>query len=126
MIGSVHIELEDDIKTKQIYELTRKLRMEIFDEFGMILTFGIYAINQKDPIVIKIMDEINKYILDIDGIIQMHAFYINFETKQLSFDIVVDFNVNDKFALRDSIVDKLKKGYPDYTIFIAIDTYISD
>ncbi len=126
MIGSVHIELEEDITTKQIYELTRKLRMDMYDEFGIILTFGIYAINQKDPRVIKIMEEINKYILDIDGIIQMHAFYINFEAKQLSFDIVVDFNVDDKFALRDSIADQLKKDYPDYTIFIAIDTYISD
>lgn len=126
MIGSVHIELEENVTTKQIYELTRKLRMDMFDQYGIILTFGIYAANTEDPIVKKIMKEINDYLLKIDGIVQMHAFYINFEAKQLSFDIVVDFNVDDKFALRDSIKDHLKEIYPDFDIFIAIDTFISD
>ncbi len=126
MIGSVHIELEESITTKQIYELTRKLRMDMYDEYGIILTFGIYAANTEDPFVIDIMNKINTYISGIDGILQMHAFYINFEAKQLSFDIVVDFNVEDKYALRDSIVVKLKEDYPDFDIFIAIDTFISD
>ena len=126
MIGSVHIELEENITTKQIYELTRKLRMDMYDEYGIILTFGIYAANTEDPFVIEIMNKIKKYISNISGIIQMHAFYINFEAKQLSFDIVVDFNVDDKFALRDSIVEHLKEEYPDFEIFIAIDTFISD
>lgn len=126
MIGSVHIELEENITTKQIYELTRKLRMNMYDKYGIILTFGIYAANTDNPLVVGIQDKISKYIEDIPGILQIHAFYINFETKQLSFDIVVDFNIDDKFALRDSIVDHLKESYPDYDIFIAIDTFISD
>ena len=126
MIGSVHIELEENVTTKQIYELTRKLRMKMYEEYGILLTFGVYATNKNDPRVIEIMEAINKYILNINGIIQMHAFYINFEEKQLSFDIVVDFNVDDKFALRDSIAKHLKEKYPDYSIFIAIDTFITD
>ncbi|MDC7236931.1 MAG: cation diffusion facilitator family transporter [Sphaerochaetaceae bacterium] len=126
MIGSVHIELDEKITTKEIYELTRKLRMDMFDQYGIILTFGIYAANSEDPKVKEIMEMINTYILKIDGIIQMHAFYINFEAKQLSFDIVVDFNIEDKFALRDSIKDHLQQIYPTFDIFIAVDTYFSD
>lgn len=126
MIGSVHIELEEKITTKQIYELTRKLRMDMYEDYGIILTFGIYATNIEDPIVIEIMNKIDKYLSTIPGIIQMHAFYINFEAKQLSFDIVVDFNIDDKFALRDSVVTHLKHEYPDFEIFIAIDTFITD
>ena len=126
MIGSVHIELGEEITTKQIYELTRNLRMQIYDKYGIILTFGIYAANTSDPKVKEIQDKISSYIAEIPGILQIHAFYLNFVAKQLSFDIVVDFNIENKEALRDGIIEHLKKSYPDYDIFIAIDTFITD
>jgi len=126
MIGSVHVEIDESITTKEIFELTRKLRMNMFDEYGILLTFGVYATNQKDSKVVEIEESINSYVVSIDGILSMHAFYINFEAKQLSFDIVIDFKVEDKLELRDSIVKRLKKQYPHYAIFVAIDTLITD
>ncbi len=126
MIGSVHIEIDESVTTKEIFELTRKLRMNMFDEYGILLTFGVYATNQKDSRVIEIEESINSYVVSIDGILSMHAFYINFEAKQLSFDIVVDFKVDDKIYLRDSIVKHLKKQYSDFDIYVSIDTLITD
>ncbi|MGD1821566.1 MAG: cation diffusion facilitator family transporter [Pleomorphochaeta sp.] len=126
MIGSVHIELDENIKTKDIFELTRKLRLDMYEEYGILLTFGIYATNSDDKNIVEIYNKINKYVVSIEGILSMHAFYINSSAKQLSFDIVVDFSIEDKFSLRDSIVSKLKEDYPNFDIFIAIDTFISD
>ncbi len=126
MIGSVHIEIDELITTKEIFELTRKLRMNMFDEYKILLTFGVYATNKKNSKVVAIEDSINSYVVSIEGILSMHAFYINFEAKQLSFDIVIDFKVEDKLALRDSIVKRLQKQYPNYHIFVSIDTLITD
>lgn len=126
MIGSVHIEIDESVTTKDLFELTRRLRMNMFDDYGILLTFGVYATNQKDSRVVEIEESINSYVVSLDGILSMHAFYINFEVKQLSFDIVVDFKVEDKIALRNSIVKQLEKQYPDFAIYVSIDTLITD
>ena len=127
MIGSVHIEVKETLDAKQLYILTRRLRLEMFYKYGVLLTFGIYAANTKNPEVLQLQGEISKYVTSIEGVIQIHAFYVDFELNQMSFDVVLDFKVEDKFALRDSILDHLKSEYPAFNeIFIAIDTLITD
>lgn len=127
MIGSVHIEVKETLEAKQLYNVTRKLRLEMYYKYGILLTFGIYAANTRNPEVLHLQSEISKYVTSIEGVIQIHAFYVDFELNQMSFDIVLDFNVEDKFALRDSILEYLKSEYPTFhNIFIAIDTLITD
>ena len=45
VIGSVHIEVEDDLTAREIHLLTRKISEEIYKKYGVILTIGIYATN---------------------------------------------------------------------------------
>jgi cation diffusion facilitator family transporter len=127
MIGSVHIEVKETLDAKQLYVLTRRLRLEMYYKYGILLTFGIYAANTRNPEVLKLQGEISKYVTSIEGVIQIHAFYVDFELNQMSFDVVLDFKVEDKFALRDSILNHLKSVYPNFNeIFIAVDTLITD
>jgi cation diffusion facilitator family transporter len=127
LIGSVHIEVKETLDAKQIYDITRKLRLDLYYKYGVLLTFGIYAANTRNPEVSELQGKISKYVTSIDGIIQIHAFYVDFDTNQMSFDVVIDFKVKDKFALRDSILAHLKEEYPNFSdIFIAVDTLITD
>lgn len=127
MIGSVHIEVKETLDAKQLYVLTRRLRLDMYYKYGILLTFGIYAANTKNPEVIKLQGEISKHVTSMEGVIQIHAFYVDFDLNQISFDVVLDFKVKDKFALRDSIIEYLKSNYPIFNeVFIAIDTLITD
>ena len=45
LIGSVHIEVADDMTAREIHKLTRQLSAEVFAELGIILTIGIYCSN---------------------------------------------------------------------------------
>lgn len=127
LIGSVHIEVKETLDAKRIYDITRKLRLDMYYKYSVLLTFGIYAANTRNPEVSDLQGKISKYVTSIDGIIQIHAFYVDFDTNQMSFDLVIDFKVDDKFALRDEIREHLKKEYPNFSeIFIAVDTLITD
>lgn len=126
-IGSVHVEIKDTLDAKQVYNITRKLRLDIYYKYGVLLTFGIYATNITNPKILSIQKEIKEYIKTISGVIQIHAFYVDFESKQMSFDAVMDFAVKDKFGLRDLILKHLQEKYPEFDeIYVAIDSQITD
>ena len=48
-IGSLHIELDDDVTAKEIHGLCRIIESEIYIATGVITTMGIYASNDSSP-----------------------------------------------------------------------------
>ncbi len=63
-IGSIHIEVSDEMTAKDIHPLTRKISAQVYKEFGIIMTVGIYATNNSDPIINDIRNEIQKEVLE--------------------------------------------------------------
>lgn len=126
MVGSVHIEVKEDLSAKDIYEITRTLTTRMFTKYGIVLTFGIYAVNSRDPEIIKIKQKISKYVSAIDGIIQIHALYINIEKKEINFDIIIDFDVKNKIELKEKIIEHIKKEFKGYSVSVIYDTDLSD
>ena len=47
LIASIHIELDDNILASDIHRITREITERAYMEFGIILTVGIYASNDK-------------------------------------------------------------------------------
>ena len=56
----------------------------------------------------------------------MHGFYIDKKEKTISFDIIIDFNVNNREELYRKIYDEIQKKYKDYRIEITLDVDVSD
>ena len=125
-IGSIHIEVDDKLTAKEIHPLTRNLAVQIFQEFGIIMTIGIYASNSSDSEIIKIKEAIRKEIFSHPTIKQMHGFYCDQELKTISFDVIVDFKDKDAPKLIEEIKKNLGTQFPDYHFYIVEDKDFSD
>lgn len=125
--GSVHIEVPDTLSVADIDKISRRITKKITEKYGVILhTIGVYSINTKDKKIIKAHKEIQDIVFSHKGVLQMHGFYLDYEDKTISFDIIVDFNIKDREKLYEKICDEIKEKYQDYTINITLDIDISD
>ena len=126
-LGSVHIEVPDTLTVADIDKLSRRLSKKIYDKYGVMLhTIGVYSINTKDKNVIKAKKEISDIVFSHKGILQMHGFYYDEEEKIISFDIIIDFKVENREEVYKQIYDEVKSKYKDYKISITLDIDISD
>ena len=56
----------------------------------------------------------------------MHGFYFDEADKSISFDIIIDFDVDSREEVYAKIYDEVKEKYPDYKIIITLDVDMSD
>lgn len=123
IIGSAHIEVPDEMTAKEIHRLTRSISAEIYADFGIILTVGIYASNENDPAIRAFKNKVERLIGTYPEILQMHGFYM--EGNTVTFDLIVDFSA-DAEKVRNTVNDELSKLYPEYTYYIVLDSDYSD
>jgi len=125
IIATAHIQLDDEITAKIIHRITRNITMDIYKEYGIIITIGIYASNDKGEYK-NIKKHIQNLIKEYPNIIQMHGFYVDEEKKQISFDIIFNFDEKDPETIVEKIKKDMKTKYPKYNYNIIIDTDFSD
>ena len=125
LIGSAHIQVRDDMKASEIHILTRKIAETVMKKVGIILTIGIYAANDSG-IFGEMKNKLIKIIKEYKEVLQLHGFYVDEEHKRISFDIIIDFKAENPELIKNEIVEKIKKEYPDYKFDVIIDTDVSD
>lgn len=125
-IGSIHIEVDDNLTAKDIHLLTRKISQEVYTKFGVLLTVGIYATNTSNPEVKEIRKDLHDYVKEEKNIQQVHGFYVDEEMKLITFDLLIDFEENNPDELANKIIEKLKAKHPDYSYYAVIDNDYSD
>ncbi|MBR1413895.1 MAG: cation transporter [Bacilli bacterium] len=126
MIGSCHIEIPDNLTASDIHKLTNQISYKIYQEYGIILTVGVYASNTSDKISKSIKDELFRLASKYKHILQIHGFYVDKENDTVYFDIVMDFEEENPLIIRDEIINILQKKYPKYTYLGVIDADLSD
>lgn len=125
-IGSIHIEVEDNMTAKEIHPLTRRIAAQVYQEFGIIMTVGIYASNSSDAEIVKIRDAIRKEVLAHPTVKQMHGFYVDQEAKVISFDVIIDFADKDAAKVISEMHDDIAKQFPEYQFYIVEDKDFTD
>lgn len=121
VVASAHIEIDDSLKTRDIHRLCRRIEVEIYEKYGIILTLGVYASNNSG--IYKAMKAAAAEIIKrYETIKQMHGFYVDEEYKVISLDLVFDFKERNAGLKIKEIRRELKKKYPDYSIYIIQDT----
>lgn len=126
-LGSVHIEVDDRMTADKIDTLTRNITAKVYAETGIILTaVGIYSNNSSDEKLMNMRKEITELVVDHKHILQLHGFYVDEEKKKITFDVVVDFEEQDREGLIAHIKEDVKNVLPEYDLQVAIDSDISD
>ena len=124
--ASVHLELPETMTAKEIDKLTRKMEKLVFKETGVILTgMGLYSYNTENNEAGKIEKQVREKVMTHDWALQLHGFYLDNEKKEMTFDVVMSFDIDHKEGLK-IINEELKKEYPEYSINIVPDVDISD
>ena len=125
-IASVHLELPDTMTAKEIDKLTRRLEKKVYKETGVVLAgVGLYSYNTSDDEAEKIQRDVRRRVLEHDWAVQFHGFYVDMETKEMSFDVVMSFDISPKDGL-ETIYKEIKEAYPEYDISISPDVDITD
>lgn len=124
-IGSVHIEVPDTMTAQEIHHLTREVTDTISEEYGIMLTVGLYA-SSSDPEVLKMKHAVTKLLPNYEHVKQMHGFYADREEKRMLFDIVVSFHAKSAAEVCQKVHEDVQALFPDYRIDINIDRDFSD
>jgi cation diffusion facilitator family transporter len=122
-IGSVHVEIDGSLDAAAIHRLTRAVQLAVLEKFHVFLTIGIYAV---DPARRADSDAIETAAKRHAGVKAVHGVFFDDERATVSFDVLVDFTVRDRAALRKAIHDELAPRFPGRTIVVNFDTDYSD
>lgn len=126
-LGSLHIEVDDTMTADKIDTLTRNITSKVYADTGIVLTaIGLYSRNSSNERLMKLRNDITELVVDHKHIKQLHGFYVDEENKRITFDVVVDFEEQDREGLIAHIKNDVKNALPEYEILVAVDSDISD
>ena len=125
IIGTVHIQVRNNLTAEEIHILTRGIVIDLYNDFGIYMTIGIYAANDSGE-YLNIRNEINKIIKEYKHILQFHGFYVDKKTNNVYFDIIIDFEANNSEKIRNEIIAKLESAFPEYKFNVFLDADVSD
>jgi len=61
-----------------------------------------------------------------EEVLQMHGFYYDAESKDIRFDVILDFEAENRQAVYQKILKEVQNLYPDHHIQITLDADVSD
>ena len=125
IIWTVHIQVNDDMTAKEIHILTRNIQIWVYSTFGIVLTIWIYASNDGWEFW-EIKKELNEIIKKYENIIQMHGFYVDNVSDNISFDLIFDFKEEHPEKIVCRIKKEIKDKFPKYKYNVIIDTDVSE
>ncbi|MBO6231251.1 MAG: cation transporter [Ruminiclostridium sp.] len=126
-VASIHVEVDDTVTAKEIDALSRRIQGEVYSKHGVIVsTVGVYSVNTGDDEAARISGNIRNMVSAHDGVLQLHGFYADTAAKSITFDVVLDFAVDDRYALYEQIKSEVAQAYPDYSVRVALDIDSSD
>ena len=127
MIGSVHIEVPENMTAKEIDDLSIKITNAIYKENNVALSaIGIYSHNSDTSEAAKYLEGIKEITDQYKDVMQIHGFYLSKEDKLIKFDIIISFDAKDREEQFKEIHKKICKKYPDFKIHMNLDADLSD
>ena len=124
-VASIHIQVRNDMTAEEIHILTREIEYEVYSEFGIALTIGIYAANDKGEFG-EIKNKIEEIVGEYKSVLQIHGFYVDKSKSNVYFDLILDFSEEKKTQIKDEIISRISEIYPNYNFNVIIDSDITD
>ena len=86
---------------------------------------GIYSVDTENPVAQEAFRRVREMVCEDPNILQIHGFYLDWEKKQMRFDIVVGFEAKDRNETFRLAVDKVRKAFPGIEVYAIMDTDFS-
>ena len=126
LVGSAHIEVPDVLTAAWIDNLQRAVTRKVLEDTGVEMRgITIYAVNTRDSGVKTDQARIRELLADYPGVIGMHGFYRDNVDRAIKFDMIVDFDTQNKADLRDTIASRVSELFPGYAVEIELEYDIS-
>lgn len=126
MIGSLHVSVDDGLTAQDIHGLTRKITLQMYQEHGIIMTEGVYAVatgqNQRSDYQTKVLRALTAH----KELVQIHGFYYSEKENLVTVDVVPDLTVRDETALCQKLTRELEDLLPGEKVLITIDHNYSE
>ena len=125
--GSIHIEVPDTFSADKLDRLIREIQIAVYNKYRVILTaVGVYSVNTKDEKIAAIEKKVRSIVSSHEHVLQMHGFYLNEETSEIRFDVVISFNAANRRDTYMNIIKDVQNSFPDYKLQVALDTDFSE
>lgn len=125
LMGSIHIEVPESMIAADLDQLERDITDRVAEEQGVILTgISIYSVNTSDDAVARAREDIRRRVMSHAHVLQLHGFHMHDD--EIRFDVVIGFEAPDRRALFTEICDEVRAAYPDYHVYITMDSDVSD
>ena len=126
-LGSIHIEVPEDMTAHRIDELTRQIQKSVFESCDFILTtVGIYSRNVGSGQAAQMRTELCRIALSHKYVQQVHGVFIDFDDKRITFDMVVSFDAPDRAAVYNHVWSEIAARYPEFQIIATLDADTAD
>lgn len=125
-IGSIHIEVNDELTAKEIHALSRQITEEVYVQYNVIMTVGVYASNTSNEETKEIKVYLNSLVKEYPDIKQLHGFYVDKEKMLISFDIILDYKCPNINEIKNSLYERMREKFPLYNCYIVIDNEFAD
>ncbi len=121
-IGSVNVEIPDVMTADEIDTMERRIADKVYKKHGVILaSIGIYSMNTTNDEIKKMRTDISHIVMSHDNVLQIHGFYVNLKEKSICFDIIIDYDSNDRDKMYSHIYNEIQSNYPDFSLKIDMD-----
>lgn len=120
-LGSLNLEIPDYVTVEKAYETMDKAQQDIYLQYGIYLTFGLYSVNTYDTEVVQRREDITRIITALPGAISLHNFHFDKENNFFRFDVIVDFSIHDFSRFRKQAQQAVVQNYPGARVEMNID-----
>jgi cation diffusion facilitator family transporter len=120
--GSINLEIDHEKTIGDVYEAVHEMQLRIMHEYGVVMVFGMYAVDSDHENVKIMREEIAEFVKGYEHVIGFHALYLAPGTNEIYCDLVVDFELRDWETLKVKFTEYMNHLYPDYRLTLTIET----
>lgn len=120
--GSVNVEIDHSKTVGEVYAALHELQLRIMHEKHITMVFGIYAVDRDHAQIRQLREQVAAFVREQKHVTSYHALYIHPNGKDLSVDLVVDYDLADWEQLRRAFTDYIASLYPDKHLELVIET----
>jgi cation diffusion facilitator family transporter len=125
-MGTLNIGVKDSMSVHELGDLTHLITHMIQQRYGVNLTIGVHPVNVASPELVVMERRIASLSECYEGVKEVHGIYIDPRDKDISLDVILDFDVTSGAQTAAAIQERLKKEYPDYKVQVDIDRDYGD